>query len=170
MALAAVSAFLGWAPTYEVVEAALASVVVPGRLEVLGSHPLVVVDGAHNPSGAEALSQALVEAFSVAGRRVAVLGMLHGRDPVAIVRPLAEAGIDHVVCVAPETPRAMTAEVVAAAASEVGLTSEVAASIAGGVEAALRLVADDGLLVVTGSLYVVGDARAHLLDLLAGLA
>jgi len=170
VALAAVSAFLGWAPTYEVVEAALASVVVPGRLEVLGSHPLVVVDGAHNPSGAEALSQALVEAFSVAGRRVAVLGMLHGRDPVAIVRPLAEAGIDHVVCVAPETPRAMAAEVVAAAASEVGLTSEVAASIAGGVEAALRLVADDGLLVVTGSLYVVGDARAHLLDLLAGLA
>jgi len=133
---------------------------------VLGSHPLVIVDGAHNAAGAEALSRALTEAFSVEGRRVAVLGMLEGRDPIAILRPLAEAGIDHVICVMPVTPRAMSASQVASAAVEVGLTAEVVSSVEAGVDEALTLVADDGLLLVSGSLYVVGDARARLIDVL----
>ena len=163
VALGAVAAFLGWAPAQEVVEAALGSVAVPGRLEVLGSQPLVVVDGAHNPSGAEALATALQEGFSVEGRRVAVLGMLEGRDPAAILRPLVAVGIDHVVCVAPVTPRAMAAETVMGAAAGLGVTAEVAGSIVEGVRVGLELVSDGGLLLVTGSLYVVGEARAELL-------
>ena len=166
VAVGAVAAFLGWAPAPDVVEAAFAAVLVPGRLEVLGSQPLVIVDGAHNAAGAEALSRALTEAFSVEGRRVAVLGMLEGRDPIAILRPLAEAGIDHVICVMPVTPRAMSASQVASAAVEVGLTAEVVSSVEAGVDEALTLVADDGLLLVSGSLYVVGDARARLIDVL----
>ena len=163
VALGAVTAFLGWAPTHEVVEEALGSVAVPGRLEVLGSQPLVVIDGAHNPAGAEALATALAEGFSVEGRKVAVIGMLEGRDPAAILRPLAEVGIDHVICVAPETPRAMPAGTLAAAAEGVGLGAEVATSIAEGVRLGLAMVADGGLLLATGSLYVVGEARTELL-------
>ena len=162
VAIAAVTAFLGWAPATDVVEAALGSVRVPGRLEVLGSQPLVVVDGAHNPAGADALSEALMEAFSVEGRKVVVLGMLEGRDPAAILGPLHAAGIDHVVCVTPDTPRAMPVEKIVTAAAALGLSAEAAPSIDAAVEIGLGLVADDGLLLATGSLYVVGDARARL--------
>ena len=163
VAIAAVTAFLGWAPATDVVEAALGSVRVPGRLEVLGSQPLVVVDGAHNPAGADALSEALMEAFSVEGRKVVVLGMLEGRDPAAILGPLHAAGIDHVVCVTPDTPRAMPVEKIVTAAAALGLSAEAAPSIDAAVEIGLGLVADDGLLLATGSLYVVGDARARLM-------
>ena len=163
VAIAAVTAFLGWAPATDVVEAALGSVRVPGRLEVLGSQPLVVVDGAHNPAGADALSEALMEAFSVEGRKVVVLGMLEGRDPAAILGPLHAAGIDHVVCVTPDTPRAMPVEKIVTAAAALGLRAEAAPSIDAAVEIGLGLVADDGLLLATGSLYVVGDARARLM-------
>lgn len=167
VALAAVSAFLGWAPAFDVVEAGLGSVSVPGRLEVLGSHPLIVVDGAHNPSGAEALAAALEESFRVEGRQVAVLGMLEGRSAVDVLRPLAEAGIDHVVCVAADTPRAMEPSVVAAAAESLGMTAEVAPSISAGVDIALAQTTSDGMVLATGSLYVVGDARLRLLEVLA---
>ena len=163
VALAAVAAFLGWAPGQEVVEVALGAVSIPGRLEVLGSQPLVVVDGAHNPSGAEALASALSEGCSVEGARVAVLGMLEGRDPTAILRPLVDSGVDHVVCVEPVTPRAMSAASVAAAGAALGVTTELAGTIAEGVQIGLDLVADGGMLLVTGSLYVVGEARAELL-------
>ena len=163
VAIAAVTAFLGWAPATDVVEAALGSVRVPGRLEVLGSQPLVVVDGAHNPAGADALAEALMEAFRVEGRKVVVLGMLEGRDPAAILGPLHAAGIDHVVCVTPDTPRAMPVEKIVTAAAALGLSAEAAPSIDAAVEIGLGLVADDGLLLATGSLYVVGDARARLM-------
>ena len=163
VAIAAVTAVLGWAPATDVVEAALGSVRVPGRLEVLGSQPLVVVDGAHNPAGADALSEALMEAFSVEGRKVVVLGMLEGRDPAAILGPLHAAGIDHVVCVTPDTPRAMPVEKIVTAAAALGMSAEAAPSIDAAVEIGLGLVADDGLLLATGSLYVVGDARARLM-------
>ena len=65
-ALAAVEAFFGDRSTQAVVDEALAGVRVPGRLEVVGRHPLVVVDGAHNAAGMNALARSLVEEFSVA--------------------------------------------------------------------------------------------------------
>ena len=58
----------------------------------------------------------------------------------------------------------MPAEVVAEAARSLGASVRVADSVAEAVEAGRRLVTDDGLLLVTGSLYVVADARALLLE------
>lgn len=166
VALGAVAAFLGWAPSQEVVEAGLGAVEVPGRLEHLGSSPLIVVDGAHNPAGAAALAAALEGSFRVEGEQIALVGMLEGRDPMEVLRPLVGAGIQRVVAVAPVTPRAMAAERVAEAARSLGVAAEVAPSVAGGVDAALSLVPDDGMLLATGSLYVVGEARALLLQAL----
>jgi dihydrofolate synthase/folylpolyglutamate synthase len=80
-ALAAVEAFFG-APLHEdVVEEAFASVRMPGRLEVVGRRPLVVVDGAHNVAGMLVLARSLAEEFDVEGDAQAVVGMLTGRDP-----------------------------------------------------------------------------------------
>jgi dihydrofolate synthase/folylpolyglutamate synthase len=167
-ALAAVEAFFSAPLDPAVVEEGLAAVRVPGRLEVLGRRPLTVVDGAHNVAGMQALASALAEGFRVDGDAVAVIGMLQGRDPAAMMAALVAAGLAAIVPCSPATPRAMPAHVVAEAASGVGLTvwnpttgpqaSEPERSVADALLAARALVAEDGLLLVAGSLYVVGEA------------
>ena len=163
-ALAAVTALLGRAPSAEIVEAGFGRVEVWGRLEVLGHQPLLMVDGAHNAAGAAALSNALQEGFDVAGLQVAVLGMLEGRDPLDLLGPLRDGGISTVVCVAPVTPRAKPVDEIAQAAQELGLVTEVAASIPEGVDRAIALAGENGMVLATGSLYVVGPARQRLLE------
>ena len=89
VALAAAEAFFGEPLDADVVEEGFAAVRVPGRLEVLGRRPLLLVDGAHNAAGMAALADALTEEFAVDGTSVAVVGMLSGRDPSAMLAPLA---------------------------------------------------------------------------------
>jgi dihydrofolate synthase/folylpolyglutamate synthase len=163
-ALAAAEAFFGRPLDEEVVEEALATVRVPGRLEVVGRKPLMLVDGAHNVAGMEALAAALTEGFAVDGPTVAVVGMLRGRDPSAMLSALAPIGIRTLVTCAPTSPRALAPEVIAEAGRALGLDVEVAGSVSDAIVAARPLVPDDGMLVVAGSLYVVADARTLLLD------
>jgi dihydrofolate synthase/folylpolyglutamate synthase len=166
-ALAAVEAFFGAPTDEELVEEAFAGVRVPGRLEVVGRHPLVVVDGAHNVAGMIVLARALSEEFAVAGGALAVVGMLTGRDPVAMLQPLVSAGIGSVVVCAPDSPRALPVEVVAEAARGLGMEVTVAASPSEALSLALARSGEDDRVVVCGSLYVVADARALLVPGLA---
>ena len=135
-ALAAVEAFFGSPLDEEVVGEGFAAVRVPGRLEVVGRRPLCLVDGAHNVAGTEALAAALIDGFSsvggAPGERVAVVGMLSGRDPSAMLAPLQAAGIGTIVACAPASPRALPAEVVAEAARALGLEVAVAGSVGRG--------------------------------------
>jgi dihydrofolate synthase / folylpolyglutamate synthase len=161
-ALAAVEAFFGAPLDEDVVELGFASVSIPGRFEILGRHPLVIIDGAHNVAGVEALHRALDEGFAVEGKKVAVVGMLTGRDPSAMLRPLMDSGIrDFVVC-APNSPRALDPSVIAEAANALGNTVRVIPDVADAVREALAGLGDDDLLVVAGSLYVVASAREVL--------
>ncbi|HVC15347.1 MAG TPA: Mur ligase family protein [Acidimicrobiales bacterium] len=160
-AVAAVEAFFGAPLDADVVAEGLARVTVPGRLEVLGRRPLCVVDGAHNVAGMQALGRALGD-FSVAGGAVAVVGMLTGRDPSAMLAPLATAGVRTVVACAPHSPRAQPALAVAEAAHASGMHAEVAGTVEDAVGLGRDLAGEDGLLIVAGSLYVVAEARAFL--------
>lgn len=162
-ALAAAEAFFG-APLHEdVVEQAFSTVVVPGRLEVIGRHPLVVVDGAHNVGGMLVLARSLVEEFTVEGETRAVVGMLTGRDPTAMLEALLTAGIRSVVVCAPGSPRALPVEVVAEAARRLGMDVDEADSPRQAVGLAVDRAGPDDGVVVCGSLYVVADARRLLL-------
>ncbi len=161
-ALAAAEAFFSRPLDPAVVEQAFGSLAVPGRLEVVGRHPLVVLDGAHNVAGMESLAAALREEFSVAGPAVGVVGMLGGRDPVAMLSALRPAGLSSVVACTPSSPRAIPAEEVALAGRGIGLAVEVGGTVEHALERALALVAEDGMVVVAGSLYVVGAARGVL--------
>jgi dihydrofolate synthase/folylpolyglutamate synthase len=163
-ALAAVEAFFGDALAADVVDEGFAAVRVPGRLEVLGRHPLLLVDGAHNAAGMAALGDALADAFAVEGASVAVVGMLSGRDPSAMLAPLVDARIGTVVACRPESPRAMPVDVVAAAARALGFTVHEEPDAVAALELARGLVDADGLVVVAGSLYIVGAVRAHVLS------
>lgn len=163
-ALAAAEAFFGRPLDEEVVEEALATVRVPGRLEVVGRKPLMLIDGAHNVAGMEALAAALTEGFAVDGPTVAVVGMLRGRDPSAMLSAIAPIGIRTLFACAPNSPRALAPEVIAEAGRALGMDVEVAPSVSDAILAARPQVPDDGMLVVAGSLYVIADARTLLLD------
>jgi len=162
VALAAVEAFFERGLPPEVVTDALAQVTVPGRFEVLGRAPLVVVDGAHNPPGAEVAAETLADDFDVAGRRILVVGFLEGRDVGAMLEALGAAEADLVVACTPRSPRAVPAEDVAAAARALGVDAEVVADVGHAVDAALGVANADDAILVAGSLYVAGAARTWL--------
>jgi dihydrofolate synthase/folylpolyglutamate synthase len=162
IALAAAELFFGRPVADDVAEAAFAAVRVPGRLEVIGRRPLVLVDGAHNAAGMAALARSLAEEFSVPGRTVAVVGMLSGRDPAAMLEPLRRVGVDAVVVCAPDSPRALAPAVVAEAAGALGFDVTVCPTPTEALQVALAAAGDDDAVVVCGSLYVVADARRTL--------
>jgi dihydrofolate synthase/folylpolyglutamate synthase len=161
-ALAAAEAFF-LAPLDDgIVREALGSVRVPGRLETVAHSPLVLLDGAHNLAGAQALARSLSGDFAVDGPSVAVVGLLSGRDAAAFLRALASGGVSRaVMCPAP-SPRAQSVAELLKAADEVGLTADPAPTVVEACELAIRLAGQSGLVVVTGSLYVVGEARTEL--------
>ncbi|HEX2272832.1 MAG TPA: Mur ligase family protein [Acidimicrobiales bacterium] len=162
IALAAAEAFFGAPLAEEVVTDAMAAVRLPGRLEVVARNPLCLLDGAHNPAGARASSAAVAETFAGVAGRILVVGLLQGREPTEMLGALGASGARLVVACPPPSPRALPPEEVAAAAEGLGVAADVADSVAEGVAVALGLAAPDELVLVSGSLYVVGAARAAL--------
>jgi dihydrofolate synthase/folylpolyglutamate synthase len=162
-ALAAAEAFFGRPLDPAVVDEGFGIVRVPGRLEVVGRRPLVVLDGAHNVAGMTALGLALAEEFAVEGNTVAVVGMLSGRDPSAMLAALAPAGVSTVVACQPDSPRALPAVDLADAGRALGLTVHVERSVHDALALARGLVNARGLIVIAGSLYIVGAARSEIL-------
>ncbi|MDQ3757705.1 MAG: Mur ligase family protein [Actinomycetota bacterium] len=160
VALAAAEAFFGEPLHEEVVGQAFADVRVPGRMEVVGRHPVRILDGAHNPAGAEAAAATLQSEFGGLASRVMVVGMLAGRDPVRMLEPYLPVRL--VVACPPPSPRAMPAPEVAAAAESLGIDAVVEPSVEAAVRRAQVEAGEDELLLVTGSLYVVGSARTLL--------
>ncbi len=162
IAVAAAEAFFGSALAADVVEQACGSVTSPGRMEVVGRAPLVIIDGAHNVAGAQALARALIEELPTEGTTVAVVGMLEGRDPSAMINALIPAGVRTVIACTAPSPRAMPAAAIAEAARAAGLEAVVADSMTEALALARRRLPADGRLVVTGTLYVVAEARPLL--------
>jgi len=162
IALAAAEAFFGAPLDAEVVEDAFAGVRVPGRLEVLGRQPLVVLDGAHNPAGAAAAAEAIAEAFGGSAGRVLVVGLLQGKDPLEMLEALEARGARVLVACPAQSPRTLPPQDVAAAARAMGIDAEIANSVPEALARALTMASPDDLVLVSGSLYVVGAARAAL--------
>ncbi len=145
----------------EAVAAAAAAATSPGRIEVLKRNPLVLVDGAHNEEGFEGLATALAEEFPEA-HRVLVVGFRGERDPAALLAPLRGL-VGEVIATEPDDPAALPAEEVAAAARQVFEETpvEVVVPVRQAVTEALDRVGEDDAVIVTGSLYVVGEARSR---------
>ncbi len=161
-ALAAAECFFGGPLSPDVVEGAFANVRVPGRMEVVHRHPLCILDGAHNPAGAEAAAATLEEEFSVFERLVVVMGLLKGRDPREMLGPLPTERVRLVVASPPPSPRAMAPEDLAEVADRMGLDTSIAGSTAEAVDLAIASAAPEDLVLITGSLYLVGEARPLL--------
>jgi dihydrofolate synthase / folylpolyglutamate synthase len=147
----------------QAVRAAAASVTVPGRAQTVSSEPLTVLDGAHNPDAVAALVQALPELTQ--GRPLAlVLGVLEDKDATAMLRSLL-ACCRRAWFTAPPSARALPPATLQSLARQLGY-SETACepqplrALAHAQEWA-RARDGRGAVLVTGSVYLVGDMLAH---------
>jgi dihydrofolate synthase / folylpolyglutamate synthase len=149
-----------------VVEVAFADVTSPGRLEVVRSSPLVIVDGAHNPAGARAEVAAIEEAFALT-RVVGVVGMMADKDVEGILGEL-EPLLDEIVVTWAGGDRAMDPDDLAEAAREVFGEDRVHVeprlddAIDVAVQRAEGEVDRGSAVLVTGSIMLVAQARVLL--------
>lgn len=162
IALAAVEAFFAAPLSPDVVDEGFAAVELHGRFEVLDHQPLVIVDGAHNPPGADACAGVFLTDFDPEGRRILVVGTL--REPVAMLEALRADEFDVVIACTAPSPRAVDAGVIAKAAIALGCDEVFAHDTVGAACHHALLLADvDDAVIATGSLYVAGAARQAIL-------
>lgn len=159
IALSAAEAFLETPLPDDVVKNGFEHVSIIGRFEILGSNPLVVVDGAHNPPGAEAAKQTLNKSFPADGKLILIVGMTEEKNAEWMLDCLEadEAGL--VICTEATSPRAMAANDLATAAKKVANKVEVKTDPKEALNLALSHAEPEDVVMGTGSLYIVGALR-----------
>jgi dihydrofolate synthase/folylpolyglutamate synthase len=156
LAREAARAFLGRLDLPAVARAA-AEVTVPGRLQVVRRDPLTVLDGAHNPEGVAAVTESLPEV--IAGRKplVAVVSILEDKDAAAMLRGLLPV-CDALVCTSSHNPRALPPPTLESLARQLeGPPTEIVSRPSAALARARALARPDGVVLATGSIYLVAD-------------
>ena len=140
----------------------LADARMPARIEVLRRHPLLLLDGCHNPDGARVLAETLTKA-EYEENLVGVMGMLADKDYKAMLSALAPC-FAKVYTVTPNCPRALSAEELQKEA-RFHTDAEAADSVADAIRKAVDYADENNLagVVVCGSLYLAAEARPLLL-------
>jgi len=161
-AVVAVEALLERPLDRDAVRLALGAATSPGRLEVAARRPLVILDGAHNPAAARALAEALPDTFTW-DRLHLVMGVFADKDLDGIVGPLAPLA-DAGYAAAVESVRARPPHEVADAMIAHDIPTETFTTVRDALDAAASAASDGDLILVTGSLYTVADARRALLE------
>ncbi|RWR16273.1 bifunctional folylpolyglutamate synthase/dihydrofolate synthase [Microbacterium enclense] len=161
LAIAAVESLIGGGEqplNADVVGDGLGAATSPGRLQLLGTAPTVLVDAAHNPHGARALVAALDEAFDI-DEWGAVIGILAGKDTVGIVSTLAPA-VARVFATAPDSDRAADPDRIAdvAEAADVPVTVHPTLEDAADAARAWAAESDRRAVVIAGSVVLAGEA------------
>ena len=159
LAVAAAQAFLGELDD-RAVAAAAAEVRVPGRLQQVGTAPLTLLDGAHNPDGMRALVESLNE---LAGRHeptVAVLSILDDKDAAGMLSALLPA-CNALIVTSSQNPRALPPATLLSLTSQLnGPPAEIVPEPRRALARAREMAGPGGLVVATGSIYLIADLLA----------
>jgi len=137
----------------------IAAVHWPGRLERLGEHPAVYLDGTHNPAGARALAQFWEENF--AGRRILLVYGAMRDKAVDEIAGLLFPRADCVILTEPRQPRAVSATLLEEMTGHLAKKTIVIRDPAEALERAISLASPADAVFATGSLYLAGDLRAY---------
>lgn len=137
----------------------------PGRFEVIGGGPeagdesklLVIIDGAHNEAGAQALQETMAQYF--AGKKILlVAGILADKQIDSIVKFLTKI-TDQIIVTEPDNPRKLAASELAKHMADAGVTAEVIADAEAAMHRAKELADGYDVILFAGSLYLIGDVR-----------
>lgn len=129
----------------------------PGRFEVISEDPLVIIDGAHNEAGAQALQETMAQHF--AGKKILlVAGILADKEIDSIVKFLTKI-TDHIIVTEPDNPRKLAAEKLAEHVADFGVAAEAVSDVEAVVHRAKELADGYDVILFAGSLYLIGDVR-----------
>ena len=142
----------------------IAKVAFPARMEQISVEPLVILDGAHNLQGCEALAKAMP---LTPKKKVVIMGMLRDKDWLHAAARIAQEA-EMFFAVSPENPRALPAGELAAAVEGIAGKVKAFSTIESAVDAALPLLEEDAALFCCGSLYLASQARPVLMTQFAG--
>lgn len=147
----------GFDITDENLKEGLAKAEMPARLELLCKEPMVLIDGAHNPNGMEALSVA-IRRYLRGKKIVCIMGMLKDKDSNSSLEYL-DGLIDTVITLEPDNPRKQSSEDLAEKAVKFFDIVYPMDSFTDAIEKALNIAGDDGAVIVCGSLYLASQLR-----------
>lgn len=151
----------GWTITETAVSEGLAEVRWPARFERIGKDPLFILDGGHNPQGAEALSATIREYLP--NRKIVFLyGTLADKDYSKVLSQILPFAQEF-ICLTPPDDRALNASELAEELRKQGLKAEAFSEVCEGIQAAQRAAGRDGVVIAFGSLYLAGVIRTVLL-------
>jgi dihydrofolate synthase/folylpolyglutamate synthase len=157
LACAAAEAFLGRRLDPGAVADAAGQTRIPGRLDPVGERPLVLHDGAHNPSGAQALAGALPEVLGPRRPAVLVASVLEDKDAAGMLEVLLPV-FDRVVFTRCSNPRSLSPATLESLAGRLGgPLAETVPDPRRAVQRASELAGVEGAVVVTGSIYLIAD-------------
>jgi dihydrofolate synthase/folylpolyglutamate synthase len=130
---------------------------VPGRLQEVASSPLTLLDGAHNPDGMRALAESLPELVAGHDRVVAALSILDDKDAAGMLAALLPA-CDAIVFTTSQNPRALPPPTLQSLATQVGSPpSEIVPEPTRALARARELAGPEGVVIATGSIYLIAD-------------
>jgi dihydrofolate synthase/folylpolyglutamate synthase len=141
----------------EAIREGLRKVKWPGRLQIVGKRPYIVLDGAHNPDSMEKLVRALDEVFPGV-RRIAIFGAMKDKDIRGMISLLRPA-ISYLIATRIKSQRSAGQSDISSLAKELGITDICETSeLSEAMERAYKISNPDDLILITGSLYLVGEA------------
>jgi dihydrofolate synthase/folylpolyglutamate synthase len=150
----------GWRITLEDIRAGLSVVRWPGRLEVVKKEPLVIIDSAHNPAGMEVLASWLRRQRPNFKNIICVIGMLADKDRIASVRYIDEL-VDKIIITRPPSSRAGDYEEMSRYFNRSKENIIVIESPLVALETAMSYAKSDDMLLVAGSIYLIGEVRRY---------
>ena len=133
----------------------------PGRMQVVGRSPVILLDGAHSPTSAEALCKAIREIFRYR-RLILVVGLMRDKDLQAIGQVLCPFAAEIITTQAFDNPRVTPAEEIAQAWLETGANFHVCPSVREAIPLAQSIATPSDLICIAGSIYIVGEAMKVL--------
>ncbi len=132
-----------------------------GRMQIVAQSPVILLDGAHSPTSAEALCKAIHEVFRYR-RLILVVGLMQDKDLQAIGDVLCPFADEIITTQAFDNPRVTPAEEIAGAWSETGTNFHVCPNIREAIPLAQSIATTSDLICVAGSIYIVGEAMKVL--------
>jgi dihydrofolate synthase / folylpolyglutamate synthase len=146
----------------ETVRRGLAEVYWPGRLELIPGPPRIVLDGAHNAESSGILKKAMGENFP-RRRLILILGIMADKAISKIMAHLAPLA-DTLILTRPGMDRAASLEVLRAEAAPFRKPTQEIPAVGQALDRALKEAEDQDVILVTGSLFTVGEARAYFIQ------
>ncbi|MFH1487421.1 MAG: folylpolyglutamate synthase/dihydrofolate synthase family protein [Pseudomonadota bacterium] len=132
----------------------------PGRMQVASQSPLTILDGAHNPGAMRELAASLRRRFGHK-RLVLVLGIMADKDIKSVTRGIVPLA-DYVIYTRPQYYRAAEPGILMRAAEPLGTPGEIVLPLSEAVGRARGMAGPEGLVLITGSLFTVGEALSFL--------